>query len=178
MLSRLRTVAALAWLVAWACSAAASVATGQPEYRVKAAFLYNFALLTEWPPEVGPTLHLCVHGEDPFGAALDVLQGKAVGTRAIALRRGVALDALARSCQIVFIAPSAAPALVRVVDALRGQPVLTIVDGADDTRQGVVVHMGIRADARIGFEVDLRAAQAARLHVSSKLLRLAREVYR
>lgn len=167
----------LAWLAAcMAGSACASVGGSQPEYQLKAAFLYNFALLTEWPADVGTTLNLCVHGADPFGAALDALQGKAVGTRAIALHRGVALEALAQ-CQIVFVAASASAPLARLIDALRSRPVLTVADSADAARQGVVVNM-VLDDARIGFDVNLRAAQAARLRVSSKLLRLAREVHK
>ena len=42
-----------------------------PEYRLKAAFLYNFAAFTEWPADVGSTLNLCVYGQDPFGEDLD-----------------------------------------------------------------------------------------------------------
>ena len=42
-----------------------------PEYRLKAAFLYNFAVFTEWPADVGSTLNLCVYGQDPFGEDLD-----------------------------------------------------------------------------------------------------------
>lgn len=43
------------------------------EYRVKAAFLYNFARFVEWPNNPSntslPTLVIGVLGEDPFGPA-------------------------------------------------------------------------------------------------------------
>ncbi len=48
------------------------------QYRIKAAFLYNFAKFVEWPPEAfddeDSTLVLGVLGDDPFGAALQSLR--------------------------------------------------------------------------------------------------------
>src|SRR5215216_5851997 len=51
-----------------------ALADDPPEYRLKAAFLFNFALFTEWPAEVGGVINLCVDGTDPFGKEIDVLQ--------------------------------------------------------------------------------------------------------
>lgn len=145
-----------------------------PEYRLKAAFLYNFALFTEWPATVDETLKLCVHGADPFGAELDGLQGKRVGARSIAVQRQVGLEALP-ACQIVFIAPSAAEHLSPLLSALTGQPVLTVADSPAAASRGVMLNMSV-VRTRIAFEANLRAARAARLNLSSKLLRLATEV--
>lgn len=147
-----------------------------PEYRLKAAFLYNFALYTEWPAEVGGTLNLCILGQDPFGVDIDELQGKAAGARAIAVQRRAVGTSLG-GCQIVFIAASAMPGLPRVLDGLRGQAVLTVADSPGAARQGVMINMAV-ANEKITFEADLRAARTARLELSSKLLRLATEVYR
>jgi|CXWK01.1.fsa_nt_gi hypothetical protein len=170
-----RSAAHCCLLIALLFSATAAFAVGQPEYRVKAAFLYNFALLTQWPDETSAALQLCVHGDDPFGAELDGLRGKPVGARSIVVRRGVARDALA-GCQLVFVPASAIGDLPRVLDALRGSAALTVADSPGAARRGVAVNLVDVGDERIGFEINLRAAQAARLVLSSKLLRLAREV--
>lgn len=146
------------------------------EYRLKAAFLYNFALYTEWPAEVGGALNLCILGQDPFGSDLDELHGKAAGARAIAVQRK-GLGAPLAGCQIVFVTTSAMPTLPRVLEGLRGQPVLTVADSPGAARQGVMINMAV-TNEKITFEADLRAARAARLELSSKLLRLATEVYR
>src|SRR5690606_11584564 len=58
-----------------------------PEYQLKAAFLYNFALFTEWPADTVNTLRLCIHGRDPFGPELDDLQGRPVRERQIIVDR-------------------------------------------------------------------------------------------
>ena len=167
------------WLCALAlalCAGASAVRAADelPEYRLKAAFLYNFALFTEWPAEVGNTLRLCVFGLDPFGAEIDGLQGKAVGERSIALQRKTGLDGL-KGCQIVFIAPAAAGQLPRVLDALEGQTVLIVADSPGAARQGVALNMAVSQN-KVSFEANLKAARAARLNLSSKLLRLATEV--
>ncbi len=147
-----------------------------PEYRLKAAFLYNFVLYTEWPAEVGASLNVCIHGQDPFGADIDELNGKPAGARAISVQRKP-LGASLAGCQVVFIAASAMPNVARVLDALRGQPVLTVADSPGAGRQGVMLNMAV-AQEKIAFEADLRAARAARLDLSSKLLRLATEVHK
>ena len=145
-----------------------------PEYRLKAAFLYNFALFTEWPSEVGNTLTLCIVGRDPFGLDIDELQGKPVGQRSISLQRKGVGDSL-KSCQLVFVATSAIGNLARVLDELRERPVLTVADSPGAARQGVALNMAV-VQNRVTFEANLQAARAARLNLSSKLLRLATEV--
>lgn len=147
-----------------------------PEYQLKAAFLYNFALFTEWPAETGPTLKLCVYGKDPFGPTIDSLQGKAVAHRQLEIERRPAGDALA-GCQLVFIPQTAAADLSATVRKLRGIPVLTVAESPGATRQGVVLNMAVARD-KVTFAANLAAARQAGLTLSSKLLQLATEVTR
>lgn len=165
---------ALPWALALLSFALPTRADPLPEYRLKAAFLYNFALFTEWPNDVGATLHLCVYGADPFGTELDALQGKAVGERSIAVHRKDADESLG-GCDIVFIAASAMDGLSRVLDALHGGKVLTVADSPDAVRHGVALGMTV-AQNRVTFAANLLAAHRAGLNLSSKLLRLATEV--
>lgn len=143
-----------------------------PEYRLKAAFLYNFALYTEWPADVGSTLNLCIYGDDPFGADVDALNGKRVGSRSIAVQR-VGKEAL-NGCHIVFVAQSALAGSARVLEPLRNSTLLTVADSPDSARKGVALNM-VMGDAKISFEVNLKAL-GPRLALSSKLLRLARDI--
>jgi YfiR/HmsC-like len=145
-----------------------------PEYRLKAAFVYNFALFTEWPAEVGSTINLCVFGQDPFGKEIDALQGKAVNGRSIAVQRKDIGEPL-KSCQIVFVTASAIEALPRMLESLHGIPALTVADSPRAARQGVALNMAV-VQNKVSFEANLQAAHAAQLNISSKLLRLATEV--
>src|ERR1700744_2932293 len=70
------------------------------EYRVKAAFLYNFVKFIDWPPsafsDAKQPLEICVYGHDPFGTALeDALLGKAIGDRRVGLGRATQFQDLA-----------------------------------------------------------------------------------
>ncbi|EHQ52807.1 hypothetical protein ECTPHS_08953 [Ectothiorhodospira sp. PHS-1] len=144
------------------------------EYQLKAAFLYNFALFTEWPDQVGDTLYLCVHGRDPFGEDLAKLDHRSVGTRTILTRHTLTLTEL-QSCQMVFISSAAIGQLPQILGTLEGAPVLTVADTPGAMRQGVALNM-VRQHNRIAFEANLMAARAHGLNLSSRLLRLATEV--
>lgn len=150
-------------------------ATELTEYQLKAAFLYNFAVFTEWPSEVGTPLNLCILGPDPFGDEINDLQGKAVGNRTLAVLRKATNQSVS-GCHIVFITAQAIRSLPRVLDEIRARPVLTVADSAGAARQGVVLNMAVTQN-RVTFEASQAAARASRLTLSSKLLRLATEVH-
>ena len=163
--------ALLACIPGWADEAQ----PGGNEKELKVAFLYNFALFTEWPPEVGSTLTFCILGADAFGAEIEALQGKSVaGHSTVVVRKGLG-DSL-KSCQVVFIGAKAMAILPRVLDELRDRPVLTVADSMGAARAGVALNM-VEVRNKITFEANLLAVRAARLKLSSKLLRLATEVY-
>lgn len=145
-----------------------------PEYRLKAAFVYNFIAYTEWPAATGGTLNLCIVGADPFGAEIDGLQGKAAAGRKIAVSRKGAGEPL-KDCQVVFIAASAVDGLPRVLENLQRRPVLTVADSSGAMRRGAVLNMNM-VQGKVTFEANLQAARDAGLDLSSKLLRLATEV--
>jgi len=171
-----RSARMLAWCLGLALVvfAPASLSDDLPEYRLKAAFLYNFALFTEWPAEVGSTLNLCVYGRDPFGEELDALQGKAVGDRHMVVRRITNLEGLT-ACQVVFIVGPSGDGIARVLSSLRGATVLTIADAPGASKQGVALNMNV-VNKKITFEANLTAARSANVKLSSKLLSLATEV--
>src|SRR5689334_12860669 len=77
------------------------------EYRVKLAFLYNFAQFVEWPADSfrdsKAPLTICVAGDNPFeGEIGQSLQGRAVGGHPIELRK-LRPEEDPRTCHIVFV---------------------------------------------------------------------------
>ncbi len=145
------------------------------EYRLKVAFLHNFVSFTEWPARVGTVLNLCVYGPDPFGVDIDKLQGKKVAERSLAVQRMNTVDALG-DCHVIFITRPVIGNLPRVLDASRGKPVLTVADTPGAVRDGVTINLTTEQN-KIIFEANLGAAHNNGLALSSKLLRLANEVY-
>lgn len=164
----------LPWLIGTMLANGSACAQATPEYRAKAGFLYNFISFIEWPPNVGSPLPLCVYGANPFGDELGALEGKTVNGRSLTIRYPGNLDQLKR-CRVVFVADSAIGSLSRILDTLRGEPVLFVADSTGALDDGVGINLLLRQN-KIAFEVNLAATRRAELNLSSKLLRLASEV--
>ena len=86
-MTRARIRSSLAMLLALVLAPAAHASSAADEYALKAAFLYNFTRFVDWPPDAFPSgdgaFRICVFGTDPFGARLDALARRRVGTRPI-----------------------------------------------------------------------------------------------
>jgi hypothetical protein len=164
-------------LACWAHGGRAAEALAAQEYALKAAFIYNFALFTEWGERPDHTITLCVLGRDPFGDALDPLQHKDVGAARLVVRRMRSVADTAGACQIIFIAEAevdnylAARAITQ-----NAIGVLTIADREGAARQGIMIEMTMEA-RKIGFEYNQDSARKLQVRIRSNLLRLARKVY-
>jgi hypothetical protein len=160
------------WLAAPGVLAQVSLAT-----EIKAAYLYKFAPFVNWPAGAfngysGP-FTICVVGPDPFGPTLDrVVAGQSMDGKAIVVRRMLKADRDA-VCHVLFA--DGAPAEVKdALQAVEGQPVLTVTDGASPA--GVVDF--VIDGGKVRFRLDDQAAAQKHLVISSKLLSLATSVKR
>lgn len=155
---------------------ASQVQAEQPsEYRLKVAFLYNFAAYTEWPERHSSNLEYCIYGDDPFGEHLQHLRQKKINEQEIVIKYPKDSDDL-HSCQVVFIARSAMDNLSGILNLLDGKPILTIADTPGSCQQGVVLNMAIR-EAKVIFEANIASAKKNGLKLSAQLLRFATEVH-
>ena len=172
----LRLLACTSVLLGAATASLAQPAEGAAdEYRLKAAFLLNFATFTTWPEGVGDTLEVCVYGGDPFGAHLDqIATARKAGTRALRVARVNSVDAL-DDCQMVFVARGMIGNLARVLDRIEGRAALTVADSPGALDAGVMLNMD-SASGRISFAANLAAARRQGLGLSARLLNLATEV--
>src|ERR1017187_6227252 len=89
------------------CAPARAQGDVNSEYRVKLAFLYNFAMFVEWPadafPDPGSPLVICVAGNNPFqGEIEESLQGRRVGGRSVKVAK-LHPGEDSRACQIIFV---------------------------------------------------------------------------
>ncbi len=146
----------------------------QEEYRVKAAFLYNFARFTNWPANETGTFHLCILGINPFDGAVDSLRDKTVHDQPLSIVH-ITSAMEAAQCQLLYISPSLAGQLNEIIPVLGRFPALTVsdIDGFIG-RGGIIGFLVI--DDRIRFEINITAASEAGLSISSKLLSLATTV--
>jgi hypothetical protein len=148
------------------------------EYDVKAAFLYNFAKLTEWPAgsfagEQAP-LTICVLGDNPFGNAFNSFRSKTIKNRPAAIREIADVDA-AGGCHVLFISTSERPHLAAILGSLGKRNVLTVSDMKQFAQSGGMIGL-VTVDEKIRFEVNTRASNRAGLNVSSQILKLAKHI--
>jgi hypothetical protein len=166
---------ALAWLLP-ATSLGAQESTSSSEYAVKAAFVYNFALYTEWPVAPVTAFNFCVLGKDPFGARFEALASKTLQGKPIQVHR-IANSQEIKNCHLLFVPALEKDNYQRAASALSQLAILTITDGTQvDERWPMIMISLVAEGERYTFDINQAAAKLAGLNFSSKLLRLARSV--
>jgi len=170
----------VAYLIAGALTVAPNLARAQAapvnEYQLKAVFLFNFAQFVDWPPAAFPDsqtpLVICVLGEDQFGNSLDeTVRGEKVNDRPLVVERYRRLDDL-KTCHILFVSRSENDHLMQIITALQGRNILTVSDATGFAQHGGMVEF-VTDKNKIRLDINLDAAKAANLTISSKLLRPA-----
>lgn len=155
-------------------------AKGVREHDVKAAFLLNFARFVEWPPEAFGSAQapfvIGIVGEDPFGEAIEttILQQQVKG-RTIRLRH-CEEDADFGDCHILFVSRSVGARVEKLLERLKGLPVLTVGETDAFVLKGGGIGFLIK-DGNVRFDVNAKVAKATGLKFSSKLLAVARLVH-
>ena len=152
-------------------------AQSSKEYDLKAVLLFHFTQFVEWPPASFPTadapLVIGILGHDPFGTVLDELvKQETRNHRHIVVERYRTISAVG-NCQILFIDGSESRNFPRILAALKGRPILTVGDFEDFAVRGGMIRFLKNSDDKIAIQVNLDAAKAAGLNISSKLLRVA-----
>lgn len=154
--------------------------------KVRAAVLLNFLRFTEWPETAfakpDAPLVVGIVGDDPFGAVLDkTLEGKAAGTHPIRIVRlagtgpGKATAEQLRECHLLFVAKSEKPRVKEHLAAVAGSATLTVSDTEGFSLAGGMIELGL-TDGKVTFSINRKAAEAAGLKLSAKLLQLGKIV--
>jgi hypothetical protein len=148
-----------------------------PEPRVKAAFLYNFTQLVTWPTNAfagsNSPIVIGLLGKDTLKEELDRLDGLKAGGRSVRVARYNDL-ASATNCHVLFISDSERRKYDTIFDALHDVPILTVGDSRGFSTRGMIEL--VRADDNFDLRINLKAAHAAGLRLSSRLTRLDRRL--
>ena len=165
------------------CLALSSAVSGAPigaqeglqEAHLKAAFVFRFAHYVEWPAAAATgrtSLDYCVWPPNPFGESLrQVVTGETLAGRPLTVRDLTPTASLS-ACHVLFVHGASAAS---VVQRVRSLPVLTVSDDPDFLDRGGIIQL-VRVESRLGFDINVTAANRAGLRLSSHLLRLAHRV--
>ena len=169
------------------------------EYRVKAAFVYNFIKFVDWPKEKmadsNEPITIGIIGSKDFVKAFEPLIHKKVKNRNISTKYFEGYEKLKKSkedderqwnqkmealktchllvfccCDSVRIENSS-----QIIKALKGSPVLTVGETAGFLESGGIINL-LMEDKKVRFEINITAAKRAKLKIRSQLLRLAERV--
>jgi hypothetical protein len=113
--------------------------------------------------------------EQAFESELNqVVKGKTVGGRAVTV---VPVQTAEQSlgCQILFIASSQDKQSRQIIDTLRNTSVLTVGESEGFLERGGIINFVLQDD-RVQLQVNHKAATQAGLHISSRLLSVAKLV--
>jgi len=147
------------------------------EYQVKAAYILNFTKFVEWPEGTFPAgdspLNLCVADEGPLGQTLTrMAAGEAISLHRMNVRI-LHRPEPAEGCHVLFVpGDDANPS--ELLGTL-GSGVLTVGEGPAFLMAGGVISFVIE-NHRVRFDINYQAAHRAGLHLSAKLLAVARSV--
>jgi len=169
-------IASLAWF-SLAPANAVGATESEKAYRVKVAYLFNFASLIEWPEESftgseSPFV-ICHLGGSQTRALFDTAYAdRMVERHPIEVRHPSRVgDAL--GCHIIMITAERSQQAGGFIAAAAGKSTLTIGETEGFALSGGVI--GFYNDGpKIRFEINLRAAENANLRISSRLLQIAR----
>jgi YfiR/HmsC-like len=149
------------------------------EYKIKAAFIFHFAQLVDWPAGALNTgdqsINLCVFDDEPSLHELEgTLEGKLVGTRTLHVHllnqsRG------AQGCNIYFLSSGEGRHQAATLGSLRGLPVLTVGETDSFLSNGGMIRLRLESN-RVRFDINRGAADSSQLKISSRLLLLAASV--
>lgn len=151
------------------------------EYRVKAAFVYNFTKLIQWPEtafdDERGNFKIAVFGNERLKKGFQTINGKISTGRTISIQHpdpeaNNYKKTIAES-QIVFISRhTRMDQVLRILSDIGDKPILTIGEVKDFSQAGGIIQFFTRDD-HLHFEVNIKNAEVHQLKFSSRLLKLA-----
>jgi len=172
-----RLICVLAILVVASGTSPVRTQTKPSADAAKGTFVYNVLNFVEWPPsslKANGGIHVAVISADPLPDFAAALNGRSVRGRSIVVKAYRTAGQLEPS-EVVYIAADAISEVRAVLRAVNQQAVLTIAEQSLDTQGLTVLSLGV-VDARLGFNANLEAADAAGLRIPTNLLKLAKTV--
>jgi len=151
------------------------------ECEAKAGFLLNFLKYVEWPPttESGTNapLQICLVDKDRVGTSLSSLvKSKTIDGRTVVIEQCDG-ECSWRQCRLLFVSSSENRKVEKILGVVKKLPVLTVGESEDFLEKGGMISL-VMEDKTVRLKINLVAAEAAGLKISSGLLAVADVVKR
>jgi YfiR/HmsC-like len=146
--------------------------------RAEAIYLKKMLSFVQWPADPGipgEAFRVCVAGSyrNSFVFA-EEMRGITVEGRKIEVR-SIRKEENLKNCQVLFIGSPEPNLRAKLLESVKGTPILTVGDDAGFLEAGGILELAYTGSA-IQFTVNLRAARNAGLKIDARLLALAQRV--
>ena len=152
-----------------------SASASSKEYKLKAAYLLNFARFIYWPEEAfektDNNFNICVYGESPFGESLNKLADKKIHKKNIKLNYVKKIEGVL-GCHIVFICSSEEVVFEELISGFPEANMLTVSDIKGFSANGGMIEF-VRVGNKIKFEINLKESARQGIKYRSQLLEVA-----
>ena len=148
------------------------------EYTMKAIAFEKLALFITWPANSLKNNHsqefvIAVLGQNPFGDVLEnIYKNKKIKDKKVKIVYVKKLQQLPE-CQILFISKTDSEKLQKILDYLKGKPILTISDTEGFAQAGCFINYYLNED-KLRFEINQKALQNAGFTIDYRLLRVSK----
>jgi len=153
-------------------------AENELEFKIKAAYLYNFTRFVQWPDNTFATnddpFNLCVLGKSPFLNALVSIEKRTVNLHPIVVRYTKNSSAI-QDCQLLYIASSETKRLGKILSNLHGKPILTVASMPKFINRGGMLGFTL-VKGKVRLEANLNNVRDTGLIIGAKLLEVSWQI--
>ena len=142
------------------------------EYKIKAAYLYNFTKFIYWPPKNTLTFNLCLIGNDPFGKIMDPIKQKKVRGKKIVLLHYLNLPKYFQHCHIIYFTQATK---IKDKEDKNFEGVLTIGEKNNFIHAGGMIQF-FKSNNNIRFYINQKIIEKNSLKISAKLLEISKVI--
>ena len=155
--------------------ASGSGSSNDTEYKLKAAYLYQFTKFTRWPKhrfnKPDSPIRICILGTNPFGTSLDSFSSRASQGRVLSIKYLLSLHDIL-NCHVVFISRSENKRLTKILQHIENTAVLSVSDIDHFAQRGGIIGF-VPRQKKVGLEINVAASHTSGTKISSKLLEVA-----
>ena len=144
------------------------------EYAVKAAYLFKFMNLIEWPAESKiDKFVIGIVGPGPFGESIGDLDGKLIRGKPLRMVTYPMVSSPTPGEQmILFVDRKNDKKLPSILADLKGRNVLTVGEGPKFAERGGCINL-VTVKNRVRFRINVDAVRRASLKISPRLVKVA-----
>jgi hypothetical protein len=164
------------------------------EYRLKAAFMYNFIKFVDWPSKAVDSNEITIGivGKEPLLSLFESLKERKVKNKTVLIKQFPSFEEIKKTskkrnkpfdeqiasiqkCNLLFLCSSETPYVRDILSRLKDKNILTVGESENFLNEGGIINFVIE-DKKVRFDINLDASDKAKLKISSQLLQLAKKV--